>query len=122
MNNGSQGGLALKLNARAAIWSSIEELQEQFNASTSNKDRTKINGDIQELMAQLSTLRALSLQTLNDSHEVMQAVADIQGVTKELNVEAANVKTVADALNKGAGMVEKATNIVTKIAGVAAIV
>ena len=122
MNNGSQGGLALKLNARAAIWSSIEELQEQFNASTSNKDRTKINGYIQELMAQLSTLRALSLQTLNDSHEVMQAVADIQGVTKELNVEAANVKTVADALNKGAGMVEKATNIVTKIAGVAAIV
>ena len=121
MNNGNQDGSALNLSARAAIWHAIGELQDQFNAATLEKDRAKINSSIEDLMGQLKRLRALSLQALNDSEEVTQAVADIQDVTKELNEEAGNMKTVADALSKGAEMVGRATTIVTKIAGIATI-
>ena len=110
-----QDGAQLKLNVRAAIWNCVEELQEQFNSSTDDHKRDKINAEIATLMAQLSVLRAQSLQALHDSDEVRQAVAEIKSITKELNDEADNVKTVEDALNRATAMVEKATNVVGQL-------
>ena len=118
MSSSSEHGLELKLDARSAIWTSIEELQEQFNVSKSNAERSEINQTIRDLMAQLSALRAVSIQVLNNSHQVKQTVADIQSVTQELNNEAANVKSVTDALNKGSALVAKATKLVAMFAGI----
>ena len=119
MADQNQDGAQLKLRVRTVIWNCIEELQEQFNASKDDDERERIDAEIKEFMGQLSVLRAQSLQALHDSHEVRQAVAEIESITEELNDEADNVNTVEDALNRGAAMVEKATKVVGQLASLA---
>ena len=116
MVNTSQGISEIRINARKAIQASIINLQEQFNHSNDEDERRQLNDSITELRSQITSLREQSLQELNDSENVRQAIVELEELTNNLNDESSKTDEVVSSIQKGVAMVDKATKIVRKIA------
>ena len=108
--------LKLRINARKAIQASITNLQEQFNHSNDEDERRQLNDSITELRSKITSLREQSIQELNDSENVRQAIVELEELTNNLNDESSKTGEVANSIQKGVAMVDKATKIVRKIA------
>ena len=116
MVNTSQDISEIRINARKAIQASIINLQEQFNHSNDEDERRQLNDSITELRSQITSLREQSLQELNDSENVRQAIVELEELTNNLNDESSKTDEVVSSIQKGVAMVDKATKIVRKIA------
>ena len=116
MVNTSQDISVIRINARKAIQASIINLQEQFNHSNDEDERRQLNDSITELRSKITSLREQSLQELNDSENVRQAIVELEELTKNLNDESSKTDEVVSSIQKGVAMVDKATKIVRKIA------
>ena len=116
MVNTSQDISEIRINARKAIQASIINLQEQFNHSNDEDERRQLNDSITELRSQITSLREQSLQELNDSENVRQAIIELEELTNNLNDESSKTDEVVSSIQKGVAMVDKATKIVRKIA------
>ena len=116
MVNTSQDISEIRINARKAIQASIINLQEQFNHSNDGDERRQLNDSITELRSQITSLREQSLQELNDSENVRQAIVELEELTNNLNDESSKTDEVVSSIQKGVAMVDKATKIVRKIA------
>ena len=106
----------IRNSARRAIQASIINLQEQFNCSNDEDERRQLNDNITELRSQITSLREQSLQELNDSENVRQAIIELEKLTNNLNDESSKTDEVVSSIQKGVAMVDKATKIVRKIA------
>ena len=116
MVNTNQDISEIRINARRAIQASIINLQEQFNHSNDEDERRQLNDSITELRSQITSLREQSLQELNDSENVRQAIVELEELTNNLNDESSKTDEVVSSIQKGVAMVDKATKIVRKIA------
>ena len=116
MVNTNQDISEIRINARKAIQASIINLQEQFNHSNDEDERRQLNDSITELRSQITSLREQSLQELNDSENVRQAIVELEELTNNLNDESSKTDEVVSSIQKGVAMVDKATKIVRKIA------
>ena len=87
MVNTNQDISEIRINARKAIQASIINLQEQFNHSNDEDERRQLNGSITELRSQITSLREQSLQELNDSENVRQAIVELEELINNLNDE-----------------------------------
>ena len=116
MVNTNQDISEIRINARKAIQASIINLQEQFNHSNDEDERRQLNYSITELRSQITSLREQSLQELNDSENVRQAIVELEELTNNLNDESSKTDEVVNSIQKGVAMVDKATKIVRKIA------
>ena len=116
MVNTSQDISEIRINVRKAIQASIKNLQEQFNHSNDEDERRQLNDSITELRSQITSLREQSLQELNNSENVRQAIVELEELTNNLNDESSKTDEVVSSIQKGVAMVDKATKIVRKIA------
>ena len=116
MASTNQGISEIRTTARRAIQASIINLQEQFNNSSDVDERRQLNDSITELRSQITSLREQSLQELNDSENVRQAIVELEELTNNLNDESSKTDEVVSSIQKGVAMVDKATKIVRKIA------
>ena len=116
MANTNQDISELRINARKAIQASITNLQEQFNHSNDEDERRQLNNSMTELRSQITFLREQSLQELNDSENVRQAIVELEELTNNLNDESSKTDEAVSSIQKGVAMVDKATKIVRKIA------
>ena len=116
MVNKKQDISKIRINARKAIQASMINLQEQLNHSNDDYERQQLNDRITELRSQITSLREQSLQELNDSKIVRQAIDKIEKLTNNLNDESSKTDEVVSSIQNSVAMVEKATKIVRKIA------
>lgn len=108
----------LKIDTRLAILENITALNRQRKAALHAGDAdavTDIQESIDHLHDELDNLSFLSLETLEDSAELRQAITQLRGAADALEDEADNIKTVADALEKGAKILDQTAKIISKL-------
>jgi len=77
----------------------------------------QIQENISALHDQLDELSQISLDTLEDSDEVKQTIAQLRHSADDLEDEADTITDLANALRKGAEIVQKGTEIVATLKG-----
>lgn len=96
---------AVDLNAIASA--AIDNLQTAINNLNALKrqpgaDFAKFTAQIETLEDQQANLRTLALTSIENSPENQQAIAAVNGAAKQLQTEAGNITSVANALNAAA--------------------
>ncbi len=108
----------LKIDIRHAILDNVIALNRQRKAAIqagNPDDVTTIQESINALQDCLEDLSFISLETLEASPGLRQAITELRGAADKLEDEADNIKTAADALTKAANIIDQAVNIVAKV-------
>ena len=111
MNN-TDRALRLQLDARQAISDNIKSLRTQKRNANTKKDKTRIQELINDLRDEYDDLLDLSIQIVEGSEELKLTIIRLRTITNEIDEEAGKIKSVADALEKGAKIIDKATKVV----------
>src|SRR3546814_19513991 len=93
-------------------------LQDQRRAAIRDGDVgevARLQELIRALRRQRNDLSFRALRELEDSVDLRLIIDDLQKATKALHDEADNIKTVAEALEKGAEAIDLAVEIVAKL-------
>ncbi len=108
----------LRIDTRLACLENIKVLSRQLTVAleqNKKEEAVEIQGHIGALLNVLDELSQLSLQLLEDSQEVKDAIKGLRGVAEDLEDEADNIESVAKALERGAEIVAKATGIIAGV-------
>ena len=114
----------LKIDVRLAVLENITALNRQRKAAIQAGDVNEVNAiqqSIDDLHEQLDDLAFISLEALEESPEVRNTIADLRGAAETLEDEADNIRTIADAMEKGASIVDQTTKIVGQFKGLLSI-
>jgi hypothetical protein len=114
MENTTHRGLQAIENAKRAIWTTIEELNEERRRARGDR-RKELSQRIEALLDELTKLRGGQLRMLDDSPQVIGLIEAINAGSAELEREARLVNNVAKAIEKGADLVSKAAGVAGKV-------
>jgi methyl-accepting chemotaxis protein len=101
-----------------AILDDISALNKQRKAAIQagqGNEADRIQDIIEDLNDRLDDLSMLSLEALDKSDAVRNAIRDLRTATDQLEDEADNITDVASALQKGAEIAQQSSGIITQL-------
>jgi methyl-accepting chemotaxis protein len=114
----SERAQRLRIDTRLAILDDISALNKQRKAAIQagqGNEADRIQDIIEDLNDRLDDLSMLSLEALDKSDAVRNAIRDLRTATDQLEDEADNITDVASALQKGAEIAQQSSGIITQL-------